>query len=116
MLRTLILIYSEILGSLANKSLRKFESYRIKSVTNKEIEQYVGILIHMGTFTMSTPKDYRKQRSRFPMIADTMNPNRFCKIKYNFHPFENTIQLSTHKTEIDKLFKVRQLYENILAN
>jgi hypothetical protein len=53
------------------------------NVTNKEIEQYVGILIHMGTFTMSTPKDYRKQRSRYPTIADTMNPNRFCKIYIN---------------------------------
>jgi hypothetical protein len=86
------------------------------NVTTEEIEQYVGILIHMGTFTMSNPKDYWKQRSRYPTIADTMNQNRFCKIKYNFHIVDNIIQFAKPDADIDKLFKVRPLYDHVLAN
>lgn len=85
------------------------------NVTHKEMQQYLGILIHMGIVVMSDYRMYWKAETRYDKIANIMNRNRFETIKQYFHIADNT-QLPRNRGTGDKLFKVRPLYDHVLNN
>ena len=49
------------------------------------MEQYIGILIHMGVVIMSDYRMYWSADTLYPTIANTMTGNRFDEIKSCFH-------------------------------
>ncbi len=87
----------------------------VLNVTCEEIEQYIGILLHMGVFRMPDYRDYWKPQTRYPPIADVMPRNRFDQIKSNFHICDNTD--AKYETDTyDRLLKVRKLYDHVQMN
>ncbi|XP_039535401.1 uncharacterized protein LOC120484355 [Pimephales promelas] len=49
-------------------------------VTEKEIAQYVGIHIAMGTLKFPSTKLYWEDCTRVPLISDAMTASRFCEL------------------------------------
>ncbi|XP_051576935.1 uncharacterized protein LOC127454043 isoform X2 [Myxocyprinus asiaticus] len=49
-------------------------------VTEKEVAQYVGIHIAMGTLKFPSTKLYWDDCTRVPLIADAMSASRFCEV------------------------------------
>jgi len=83
--------------------------------TCEEIEQYIGILLHMGTVWMPDIRGYWKPETRYPPIADVMSRTRFLQIKSNFHISDNT-ETNYESESYDRLLKVRELYDHVQAN
>ncbi|XP_048009554.1 uncharacterized protein LOC125243774 isoform X2 [Megalobrama amblycephala] len=51
-----------------------------KAVTEKEVAQYVGIHIAMGTLKFPSTKLYWEDCTRVPLISDAMSASRFCEL------------------------------------
>ncbi|XP_056617920.1 uncharacterized protein LOC130432535 isoform X2 [Triplophysa dalaica] len=51
-----------------------------KPVTGKEVAQYVGIHIAMGTLKFPSTKLYWEDLTRVPLISDAMSASRFCEL------------------------------------
>ncbi|XP_073704087.1 zinc finger protein 576, tandem duplicate 1 [Garra rufa] len=49
-------------------------------VTEKEVAQYVGIHIAMGTLKFPSTKLYWEDCTRVPLISDAMSASRFCEL------------------------------------
>ncbi|XP_067304795.1 uncharacterized protein [Pseudorasbora parva] len=49
-------------------------------VTEKEVAQYVGIHIAMGTLKFPSTKLYWEDCTRVPLISDAMSSSRFCEL------------------------------------
>uniref|UniRef100_A0A673JHX6 Uncharacterized LOC107723481 n=1 Tax=Sinocyclocheilus rhinocerous TaxID=307959 RepID=A0A673JHX6_9TELE len=49
-------------------------------VTEKEVAQYVGIHIAMGTLKFPSTKLYWEDCTRVPLISDTMSASKFCEL------------------------------------
>lgn len=84
--------------------------------TYDEMEQFIGMLIHMGVIEMPEVKMYWGSNTRYDPIATTMPRNRFLAIKYFFHIAYNHDLNDLDKTNYDKLFKVRPLLDYVLSN
>ncbi len=78
----------------------------------EEIEQYIGILLHMGTVWMPDIRGYWKPETRYPPIADMMSRTRVLQIKSNFHISDNT-DTNYESESYDRLPKVRELYDHV---
>ena len=64
------------------------------------MEQYIGILIHMGIVNMPDYRMYWSKDTFYPTIANTMSRTRFDEIKSNFH-----IAFNSDLTAGEKTFK-----------
>jgi hypothetical protein len=84
--------------------------------TYDEMEQFIGILIHMGVIHMPEIKMYWASNTRYDPIANIMSRNRFYAIKSFFHIAFNQDLVDLHDNQYDKMFKVRQLLDHVLAN
>ena len=70
-------------------------------MTTNEIEQYIGIFIHMGLVQMSDYRMYWIQDTLYSTIASTMSRKRFDEIKSNFHiAFNSDLERSGKKFQI----------------
>ncbi|XP_046686955.1 piggyBac transposable element-derived protein 3-like [Homalodisca vitripennis] len=78
------------------------------SVTNIEIQQYIGILLHSGVVNVPQYRMYWAAETRYPAIAEVLPRNRFDDILNHFHLVDNTTRIPG-----DSLFKVRPLINTI---
>ena len=81
------------------------------NATYQEIEQYIGILLHMGVIQMPDYRMYWAANTRYPPIADVITRRCFDAIKANFHICDNSE--SNPGLNYDRLFKVRKLYDHV---
>ena len=78
------------------------------NATFEEIEQYIGILLHMGVMQAPVYGMYWKSDTRYNPIADIFTRSRFDAIKSNFHICDNSAA-DFGNSNYDRLFKVREL-------
>ncbi|XP_049816435.1 piggyBac transposable element-derived protein 3-like [Schistocerca nitens] len=76
--------------------------------TKNEMEQFVGILLHMGIINMPSIHLYWSNECRYSPIADVMSRSRFFQLPWYFHVV-NTQDLPEANSNRDKLFKIRPL-------
>jgi len=88
---------------------------KVLNVSYIEMEQYIGVLLHMGFTSMPDYRMYWRQETRYPTIADVFTRSRFDQIKANFHLCDNTTR-SADTEDYDRLFKVRMLYDHVQSN
>jgi len=69
------------------------------NVSCQEIEQYIGILLHMGIVQMPDYRMYWKFGTRYTQIADVFAISLFDAIKSNFHICDNSNNLACSKSE-----------------
>lgn len=81
------------------------------NVSNKEIEQFIGICLKMSIVHLPTTRHYWGELG-IPSIFNTMSINRFEEIKRFIH-FNNNANLPTNSINYDKLFKVRPLLDAV---
>lgn len=75
-------------------------------MTEDEIERYIGMYLMMGLVQMPTVRCYRKNGTRFPVVADLMPQNRFEKLMRFLH-FEDNSSVS-EDAKRDKIWKIRK--------
>ncbi len=78
--------------SKITKATNKYAAAKeiVLNATLQEIEQYIGILLHMGIVQMSNYRMYWAPHTRYPPIADVFTRKRFELIKSNFHTSDNS--------------------------
>lgn len=85
-----------------------------KNITDNEIEQYIGILLHMGVVQMSDYRMFWQTNTRYSPIADILPRSSFDQIKSNFHICEN--RNISQDEDCVRLFRVRNLYDHVRSN
>lgn len=83
--------------------------------TYDEIEQYIGVLLHMGVVTMPDYRMYWHFRTKYCPISNVFSRKRFDQIKSNFHIGYND-QANYDGDSYDPLLKVRALYTHVQDN
>ncbi len=86
------------------------------NVTVKEMEQFGGILFHMGVIKMPNLDDYWTNDHYYPAIATVMRAKRFKEIKRFFHICYNSELLNVTREKYDLFFRFRRIYDHVLAN
>ncbi|XP_046988160.1 piggyBac transposable element-derived protein 3-like [Schistocerca americana] len=76
--------------------------------SKNEMEQFVGILLHMGIIKMPSIHLYWSNECRYSPIADVMSRTRFFQLLRYFHVVNNQ-DLPEANSNRDKLFKIRPL-------
>lgn len=84
------------------------------NVANKEIEQYLGILLYMGIVKYPEMRMVWQADFRIPLIDAAMTGKRFEKIKQYLH-FSSDEKPKEHP-EYDKLHKIRPILEGFRKN
>ncbi len=85
-------------------------------VSQKEMEQYIGILFHMGIVIMPNVDNYWQHEHYYPTIAAVMPLRRFKQIKRFFHICNNNDLVNVPRNKYDLLFRFRKLYDHVLTN
>ncbi|XP_049961836.1 piggyBac transposable element-derived protein 3-like [Schistocerca serialis cubense] len=105
-----IFMYDDVFELIAEQSniyaLQK-DSVSLQPSKN-EMEQFVGILLHMGIIKMPSIHLYWSNEYRYSPIADVLNRTRFFQLLRYFHVVNNQ-DLPEANSNSDKLFKVRPL-------
>ncbi|KAK2701848.1 hypothetical protein QYM36_019514 [Artemia franciscana] len=73
-----------------------------------EMKKFFGIHVAMGVFNLPQYRMYWGTRTRIPLIADTMNFNRFSRLRSFVHLVDNT---SKDPDNLDRLWKVRPIID-----
>ena len=73
-------------------------------VTYDELEQFLGIVLYMGIVRTHGVRDYWKNETRIPQVANVMSRNRFQDIARNLHFVDNNAVSSNEKES--KLWKI----------
>ena len=85
-------------------------------MTTNEIEQYLGLLMHMGILHMPSGKMYWEDDTRYYQIAEVMSQSRFFEINSNLHVTDNNELINVRPCDHNKIFKVLKMYESIKKN
>uniref|UniRef100_A0A3Q3EL87 PiggyBac transposable element-derived protein domain-containing protein n=1 Tax=Labrus bergylta TaxID=56723 RepID=A0A3Q3EL87_9LABR len=75
------------------------------NTTAKEIEQVLGMYIHMGLVQMSSVRAYWEMETRLPAVCHVMSRDRFLKLLTVIH-FQDNLSVSDDAKK-DKLWKLR---------
>ncbi|KAK2710316.1 hypothetical protein QYM36_013836 [Artemia franciscana] len=73
-----------------------------------EMKKFFGIHVAMEVFNLLRYRMYWGTRTRIPLIADTMNFNRFSRLRSFVHLVDNT---SKDPDNLDRLWKVRPIID-----
>ena len=76
------------------------------AVTQKELEQVIGMYFGMGLVRMPNSRMYWENDTRYAPVADIMSRNRFLTILSHLH-FVNNLSATEDQTQGDKLWKIR---------
>lgn len=79
------------------------------NVTFEEIEQFMGICLHMSVHGLPHTRMFWVTKTRVDCVADTMSMKRWEAIKCFLHFANNDEQVPAGQPGYDKLFKVRPL-------
>jgi hypothetical protein len=89
-------------------------SYKqVKTVTEHEIQQLFGIILYMGIHKLPNRRMYWAMKTYVPLIASSMNRNRFEEILSVLH-FNNNQEAIADPANpnYDKLFKLKPLIDH----
>jgi Transposase IS4 len=86
------------------------------STTSNRIEQFFGILLHMGITKFPIYRMYWAPETRIPAIADIMSRNEFEALKSNLHFNDNSAMPARDKPDYDPIYKVRPFVEKLRLN
>ena len=75
------------------------------NTTLKEIEQFLGMYMHMGLVQMPNLRAYWEMETRYPSVCDVMSRDRFLKLLTLIH-FQDNLNVSEDEKK-DKLWKLR---------
>ena len=76
------------------------------AVTQKELEQVIGMYFGMGLVRMPNSRMYWENNTCYAPVADIMSRNRFLTILSHLH-FVNNLSATKDQTQGDKLWKIR---------
>ena len=76
------------------------------AVTQKELEQVIGMYFGMGLVRMPNSRMYWENDTRYAPVAYIMSRNRFLTILSHLH-FVNNFSATEDQTQGDKLWKIR---------
>lgn len=79
----------------------------------KEIEQVLGMYMHMGLVQMPSVRAYWEMETRHPAVHDVMPRDRFLKLLSAIHFQDN--RDTSHKAKNDKLWKLRPWLQKLRA-
>ncbi|XP_061759480.1 piggyBac transposable element-derived protein 2-like [Nerophis ophidion] len=77
----------------------------------KEIEQVVGMYMHMGLVQMPNVRAYWEMETRYPAVCDVMSRDRFLYLLPRIH-FQNNLRVS-EEAKKDKLWKLSPWLEKL---
>ncbi|XP_049798775.1 piggyBac transposable element-derived protein 3-like [Schistocerca nitens] len=97
----------ELIAEQSNIYALQKDSVSLQTSKN-EMEQFVGILLHMGIIKMPSIHLYWSNECRYSPIADVMSRTRFFQLLRYFHVVNNQ-DLPEANSNRDKLFKIRPL-------
>ncbi|XP_046986852.1 piggyBac transposable element-derived protein 3-like [Schistocerca americana] len=97
----------ELIAEQSNIYALQKDSVSLQPSKN-EMEQFVGILLHMGIIKMPSIHLYWSNECRYSPIADVMSRTRFFQLLRYFHVVNNQ-DLPEANSNSDKLFKIRPL-------
>ncbi|XP_047098378.1 piggyBac transposable element-derived protein 3-like [Schistocerca piceifrons] len=97
----------ELISEQPNIYALQKDSVSLQTSKN-EMEQFVGILLHMGIIKMPSIHLYWSNECRYSPIADVMSRTRFFQLLQYFHVV-NDQYLPEAKSNRDKLFKIHPL-------
>ncbi|CAH1978117.1 unnamed protein product [Acanthoscelides obtectus] len=78
------------------------------NTNDKEIQQFIGILVFMGVIEFPSYTDYWSQQYRYDKIAHVMSLKRFQKLR-RFLYFADNHENQEASTSTDRLYKIRPL-------
>uniref|UniRef100_A0A3B3SQF8 PiggyBac transposable element-derived protein domain-containing protein n=1 Tax=Paramormyrops kingsleyae TaxID=1676925 RepID=A0A3B3SQF8_9TELE len=81
------------------------------NTTPKEIEQVLGMYMHMGLVQMHSVRAYWEMGTRYPTVCDVMSRERFLKLLTVIH-FQDNLSVSDDQKK-DKLWKIRPWLETL---
>ncbi|XP_049782287.1 piggyBac transposable element-derived protein 3-like [Schistocerca cancellata] len=97
----------ELIAEQSNIYALQKDSVSLQTSKN-EVEQFVGILLHMGTIKMPSIHLYWSNECRYSPVTDVVSRTRFFQLLRYFHVVNNQ-DLPEANSNRDKLFKIRPL-------
>ena len=85
------------------------------NTTQKEMEQVIGMFLHLGIVCIPGIKAYWEHETRYGPVADIMSRNRFQLLLTVIHFVDNMIVSDEVKKE-DKLWKIRPWLTSVRRN
>ena len=85
----------------------------IPAITEREIRQWLGILMYMSVVSMPATHLHWNRSVRNEAVAGVMTRDRFREISSVIHLSDNDLQPERNTPGYDRLFKVRQFLTNI---
>lgn len=67
----------------------------------------------MGVIHTNNLKDYWAQHTNYPPISERFSRSRFRQLHSYFHIADNDFLKNRHPESIDKIFKIRELYDSV---
>ncbi|XP_047120480.1 uncharacterized protein LOC124803339 [Schistocerca piceifrons] len=95
----------ELIAEQSNIFAVQKDSVSLQTSKN-EMEQFVGILLHMGIIKMPSNHLYWSNECRYSPIADVRSKTRFFQLLRHFHVVNNQV-LPEANSNSDRLFKIR---------
>lgn len=86
------------------------------STTCEKIEQYFGILLHMGVTKFPSYRMFWSNETRIPSVSNVMPRNEFELIKSNLHFNDNSLMPEKNDEDYDRLYKVRPFIAKLREN
>ena len=97
----------------ARKSKKNLKC-KLLDTDDKEIEQFIGVLLYMGIYPLPQYRMYWSPQCRLPIITEVSKEgvNRFESIKRFLH-FNDYILMPDADSPADKLYKIRQVIDSV---
>ena len=86
------------------------------TTTNKEVEQFLGVLLKMCIIQAPYYRYYWETATRYEPISNVMSRNRFESLKRFLHFNDNDNALPPNDEKRDRLFKIRPIFEKLRQN
>lgn len=84
-------------------------------LTREELEQFLGTVLFTSVFPLPKTRMYWRTSSRVAQIADVFTRRRWEAVKNFIHFNDNSKMPPTANNQMDKLFKIRPLIDNLLC-
>ncbi|KAH8022895.1 hypothetical protein HPB51_006253 [Rhipicephalus microplus] len=88
---------------------------KVTSMTVNDLEQFIGTVLTMSLMKLPQTRMYWSQRFRVSQVADTMTRDRWEEIKQSLHFSDNQEAPDQNDPELDRLYKVRPLFDHLVA-
>ena len=96
-----------------NRNSTKLSHRKVTDASTSEIRKVLGIILYMGVIKLPNRRMYWGQKTRVPLITETMSRNGFDEVWSVLHYNDNDLCQRPDSPDYDRLHKLRPLIDHL---